>query len=929
MTQPNPPASAPTSSRFFRIARNLSFVALLALPGLSFAEIDPSTDGEENPTPDLVRLSPFEVSAGSEVGYIATDTLAGTRFNTALKDTPVSISVLTPEFLRDIGVTELKTALDYSMNTEIDQLDFTGNGTQTADVSVKMRGLRGASLGRNFFQWNLSSDTYNVERYTFTRGPNAVIFGIGGPGGIIDTSTKRALFNKPLTDLSVRYGSYDDKRTTVDINRQLGNKFAARLNAVWQDREGARDFEFHERKGVALAATLRPWVNTTVRFDGEYGEVNELEAMPWPAFDNVSPWLDAGRPASEVFGQAVAGTVNNSATNPVVIQNSGMALRLNGSRNTAAPPGGSTPGARVNFQDEHLLDFDRYLGGSAATSPNEFHNWAVFIEQRIGEDIVIEAAINVQNDWRRWDRPMNWQDIALRADPNRQLPDGTENPYFGEYYTESRAEYNLFEREYEDFRLSGAYSKDLGVGGDHELAAVLSRRDESDFSSFWRGADTTNPANRNLRNGANWIVRRTYLSLDRSGSLPLGQLSPYNTPVENVNGITSRFYKDTENNSLSRLDSQLVAVQSKFWDDRIITTVGFRRDKQRAWGTVNTRDAMTGEATSAVRASTYGLSEGDTRTLGAVFHVNERVSVFYNNANNFVPQVRSRFQVDGPTRADPLGIREGTGWDAGVRLTLLEGRLIGTAAYFETVEGNAFRGKNAYYGNAFTAIARALDDDVDRVDGDDTSDTEANGWEVEFVANLTPNWRLFANLNKTELVGANTFPRMREYIAANLDRWQANREVSTPGGGDLLPTVGQNVDSILSSIDFDTAGDGVSTLHHREKAANFYTNYNFVASPLDGFSVGFGANYRGNMTIGYTANNQPIHAGAFTLFNGNITYRRTLALAGRNVEWSIQLNVNNLLDEDDLVPTEANETRVFRVNFQQPRTWYLTNRFSF
>ena len=58
---------------------------------------------------ELVVLSPFEVNATSDVGYLAQNTLAGSRLNTALKDTAAAISVLTPEFLSDLAATNVQS----------------------------------------------------------------------------------------------------------------------------------------------------------------------------------------------------------------------------------------------------------------------------------------------------------------------------------------------------------------------------------------------------------------------------------------------------------------------------------------------------------------------------------------------------------------------------------------------------------------------------------------------------------------------------------------------------------------------------------------------------------------------------------------------------------------------------------------------------
>ena len=71
----------------------------------------------------MLQLTPFSVTADADTGYIARDSLAGSRLNTALKDTPASLSVLTKEFLEDIGATTLEEAMAWSTNSQMQMQD--------------------------------------------------------------------------------------------------------------------------------------------------------------------------------------------------------------------------------------------------------------------------------------------------------------------------------------------------------------------------------------------------------------------------------------------------------------------------------------------------------------------------------------------------------------------------------------------------------------------------------------------------------------------------------------------------------------------------------------------------------------------------------------------------------------------------------------
>ena len=67
---------------------------------------------------ETVELSPFIVTETGESGWVATETLAGTRLRTDLKDVPSQIETLTKEFMQDLGLNDVDAALIYSANTD-------------------------------------------------------------------------------------------------------------------------------------------------------------------------------------------------------------------------------------------------------------------------------------------------------------------------------------------------------------------------------------------------------------------------------------------------------------------------------------------------------------------------------------------------------------------------------------------------------------------------------------------------------------------------------------------------------------------------------------------------------------------------------------------------------------------------------------------
>src|SRR2546426_5596001 len=83
--------------------------------------------------------------------------------------------------------------------------------------------IRGNSTSADFFLDGVRDDVqyyrdlYNLERVEALKGPNAMIFGRGGAGGVINRVTQEAGF-MPLHEVTMQGGSYTNKRISGDID---------------------------------------------------------------------------------------------------------------------------------------------------------------------------------------------------------------------------------------------------------------------------------------------------------------------------------------------------------------------------------------------------------------------------------------------------------------------------------------------------------------------------------------------------------------------------------------------------------------------------------------------------------------------------------------------------------------------------------------
>ena len=210
---PLPSASTTVKSRNFLTVLTGLLVGVATVPAQTSTAGAPAS--AVNPPPaDTVVLSPFEVTTSSDVGYIATNSLAGSRLNASLKDTPAIIDVFTKEFLADIGATNLEQAMVYANNSQTDDGDTlrVNNGiSQIAagnSYNFRSRGILGNST-RNYFETRLGTDFYSTERLDDSRGRFPL-------SSAISTHVHRRIGLKPL---SPRYppGLLVERRLYVEV----------------------------------------------------------------------------------------------------------------------------------------------------------------------------------------------------------------------------------------------------------------------------------------------------------------------------------------------------------------------------------------------------------------------------------------------------------------------------------------------------------------------------------------------------------------------------------------------------------------------------------------------------------------------------------------------------------------------------------------
>lgn len=242
------------------LAAALGVIVLMLAAPAAHAALDMPAAEKEAVDLDTVRVRGQRLST-----YQADRSTSATKTDTLLRDVPQAITVVTEKQMRDQGVQGMADAVRYvpGINTtqgegNRDGLVFRGNSS-TADFFVD--GMRDDV---QYFR-----DTYNIERIEAFKGPNAMIFGRGSPGGLLNRVTKTADWREAL-NLGLQLGSWQKRRATADVAHSVSDALALRATGVYEDSEGFRDGYRLKRRGISPTAALRAGDKTLITLGYEY-----------------------------------------------------------------------------------------------------------------------------------------------------------------------------------------------------------------------------------------------------------------------------------------------------------------------------------------------------------------------------------------------------------------------------------------------------------------------------------------------------------------------------------------------------------------------------------------------------------------------------------------------------------------------------------
>lgn len=208
---------------------------------LAFAIATPAHAADGDAQRKTRELDTVEV-VGKRDDYVVPESSTATKTPTLLRDTPQSITVIPKQLIEDQAMTSLTDVIRFVPGVGVAQ----GEGNRDTLV------FRGSSTTGDMFVDGMRDDVqyirdlYNIDSVEVLKGPNAMIFGRGGSGGVVNRVTKQP-DGKTVREISAQFGSWNKRRVAADFGQSINENVDFRINGMFEDSESYRD-DFNVRR---------------------------------------------------------------------------------------------------------------------------------------------------------------------------------------------------------------------------------------------------------------------------------------------------------------------------------------------------------------------------------------------------------------------------------------------------------------------------------------------------------------------------------------------------------------------------------------------------------------------------------------------------------------------------------------------------------
>ncbi|OYZ98018.1 MAG: TonB-dependent siderophore receptor [Rhizobiales bacterium 17-65-6] len=327
-----------------------------------------------------------ESPTGPVNGYVARQTLTGTKTDTPILEVPQSISVVTRDQMDARGVQNVGQALEYSagvlgqpfgVDPRFDSPIIRGFSSANSQY------LNGLKLTRD--QGSVSIEQYGLERIDVLLGPASVLYGQGNPGGLIDMISKRPTFTT-FGEVQGEIGTFERYSGAFDIGGMWGKDFAYRFTGLARQSGTQTDYVDDNRLFFAPAITWKPTDDTsfTVLANVQYDQSGTPVGLPvqytaTPVKNLLSTSLFLGDPSYDSSNRTMASIgyeFQHKLNSNWQVRQNARYLWLDWDYNSlyysgldSSNPAVALRGSSLNEENQNTITIDTQVQGDFQTGP--------------------------------------------------------------------------------------------------------------------------------------------------------------------------------------------------------------------------------------------------------------------------------------------------------------------------------------------------------------------------------------------------------------------------------------------------------------------------------------------------------------------------------------------------------------------------------
>ncbi len=606
----------------------------LGLTTILNAQIDEQLEDEE-----VFELSPFQVDASEDSGYRATNTISGTRLNAAIKDIPMPIEVITDEFIKDTGSTDLRQSLSYSAGMIMSSQNDAGKGNSFGTVggvhnpegatsnktqtSYKVRGFLTDATLRDGFRRQFSTDAANIGRVEVIRGPAALLYGIGNFGGIVNYLPKTPPAEK-TQHVTLSVGNNKHYRAVYETGDTLDNemKFGYYVTAVHEQNGSYTELAENNRQFISPIFTFHPTDKTEVTVDLEYGKEDKNAV----GFQSVRARgdLSSENVANQQDRLERAGFLQFPDKNIRTMRWSGPDTYLD------------TESYNIRLQATHSFtdNLNVLIGYNSSNVEFDVRDVSGGITNNVGPENLRNTITVIPASVENGDAEFIFGEVT-DAIFQGSWTDKNEVVDRDQIRVEVNYKFDLFQKS-ELFGLENSFL--LGRSEESSEKSVFTRATIQNKYFYWDPTDSSY-----MRFGVNG-----------DGTAPPG--------MEDASDV----------HDLSWNQGTYLVYQGSWLNEHLTAVAGIRRDRNDFRGMVEDFRQST------VTNNAAGAKEKDTSQAGITFKLNKNISVYALKAEGVMPNFDGNRDVYGNAMDAVTAESE----EAGVKFDMLEGKLSGTISAY-------------------------------------------------------------------------------------------------------------------------------------------------------------------------------------------------------------------------------------------------------